>query len=529
MRPGRTLLALAAVAAGLAIGIPLLSNSLHKLSAQGWFDPNATKGGLIQPATPTPRTTPVPGLLGPPTPTPDPAGKPARTPAHAHPANGHERSTRPGSQPRPGSGPAAARRQPPAGARPNLTTNRPSTRTGPISHSHRSSGSHFGDTGALLAAGLEILAGIALVGVVAVALLVRRTRRRSRREYGLYELYLSTHDQAKGQDVEDMVESIANIVRAWPAERVRHGQPYLALELICGGAPRTDGDQELEWSINVRCEPRTVAALDGAISAAYPDVRLGRAHGEQPRPRGGALGGPGYLMRFRKERSFVYSLIADGEEQASSPLEQIARAQIAAGAPSIVRFQLTPTPSSFEELARRLYRRHENKLVRQERWGLPKGGLSSTFNRAEMRAAERTQNRSLFWLETVVAADSREVCKTVAAAVQSRRGENRLHRRWMIIRQRLYRRRFPRALGPLIPSFRTLVSAAEVAHLLELPSARMKGVPVRRVTIPRIPAPPEVGRGRRTRTHIHTPADRSTNGRTPGPADRAVLKGERHT
>jgi hypothetical protein len=116
-----------------------------------------------------------------------------------------------------------------------------------------------------------------------------------------------------------------------------------------------------------------------------------------------------------------------------------------------------------------------------------------------MRAAERTQNRSLFWLETAIAADSREVCKAIAAAVQSRRGENRLHRRWMIVRQKLYRRRFPRALGPLTPSFRCLVSAAEVAHLLELPSARMKGVPVRRVAIPRIPAPPQVVRGSRAR------------------------------
>ena len=150
--------------------------------------------------------------------------------------------------------------------------------------------------------------------------------------------------------------------------------------------------------------------------------------------------------------------------------------------------------------------------MRQERWGLPEGGLTSTFNRAEMRAAERTQNRSLFWLETVVAADTAEACKTVAAAVQSRRGENRLHRRWMIVRQGLYRRRFPRALGPLIPSFRTLVSAAEVAHLLELPSARMKGVPVRRVTIPRIPAPPEIVRGT-----LPTPAE-------PGAAPTARVK-----
>jgi hypothetical protein len=360
--------------------------------------------------------------------------------------------------------------------------------------------------GTLTVVGLELLGGVGLLLIAGAILFIRRTRRRRTREYALFELHLSTHDQAKSQDLEDMVESIANIVRAWPAERARHGQPHFALELICSTVEDPGVGREMEWSINIRCEPRSVVALDGAISAAYPDTRLGRVHGEQPRPRAGRLREPGYVMRFRKERSFVYSLIADGEQEASSPLEQIARAQIAQDAPSIVRFQLTPTPSFFEELARRLYRRHENKLVRQERWGLPEGGLWSTFNRAEMRSAERTQNRSLFWLEAMVAADGRDVCKAIAAAVQSRRGENRLHRRWMIIRHDLYRRRFPDALGPLLPSFRCLVSAAEVAHLLELPSARMKGVPVRRVTIPRIPAPPEVTRGARS-----TPAG-STNG-----------------
>jgi hypothetical protein len=33
--------------------------------------------------------------------------------------------------------------------------------------------------------------------------------------YSLFELYLSTHDHAKPHYVLDMVESIANIVRAW--------------------------------------------------------------------------------------------------------------------------------------------------------------------------------------------------------------------------------------------------------------------------------------------------------------------------
>jgi len=375
-----------------------------------------------------------------------------------------------------------------------------------------SHGSQGGSLRVLKLIGVEIAVGLGLIVVAALGLTARRARRRRTRTYALYELHLSTHDQAKGQDLEDMVEAIANIVRAWPVHRARNGQPYVALELICSAIEAPAGRTEMEWSINIRCEPRTVTALDGAISATYPDVRLGRIHGEQPLPRPGVLRKPGYLMRFRKERSFVYSLIADVEREASAPLEQIARAQVAQEAPSVVRFQLTPTLTYFEELARRLYRRHENKLVRQERWGLPEGGLWSTFNRAEMRSAERTQNRSLFWLETVVAADSAEVCKAVAAAVQSRRGENRLHRRWMVVSEGLYRRRFPRALGPLIPSFRCLVSAAEVAHLLALPSARMKGVPVRRVPLPRIPAPPETVRGGRTRS-IATTASIAANGR----------------
>ena len=75
-----------------------------------------------------------------------------------------------------------------------------------------------------------------------------------------------------------MVESIANIVRAWPAERIRNGQPYLALELICGVAPANGGPLEMEWSINIRCEPQSASALDGAISATYPTS-------PRPRPR----------------------------------------------------------------------------------------------------------------------------------------------------------------------------------------------------------------------------------------------------
>ena len=126
--------------------------------------------------------------------------------------------------------------------------------------------------------------------------------------------------------------------------------PYVALELICGEGQQAAARDGVVDQRPLRAE--SVSALDAAISAAYPDVRLGRVHAEQPaanrRAARARLPDP-----VSQGTQLVYSLIAAGEQLASSPLEQIARAQIAVGAPSIVRFQLTPTPSFFEELARR--------------------------------------------------------------------------------------------------------------------------------------------------------------------------------
>ncbi|HTX09790.1 MAG TPA: hypothetical protein VMA77_17945 [Solirubrobacteraceae bacterium] len=464
MSAGRTFAALAVIAAAMLAAGLLISRAARTLRNDGLF--NSTTPGLLQPGPAPPhrvrhRATPLR----------PPAVRLRRAATHARPARSH------------------------APAPVKLAAQRSSAK--------RSGGLlGLGNLKMVLVAAVEIATGVALIGLLLLLLVLRRARRRRRRHYELYELRLSTHDQAKPQDLEDMVESIANIIRAFPAERIRDGQPYVALELICG-----QGEQGTEWSVNVRCEPSSVRALDAAISATYPDVRIGRQHADPSRPRNGVLRAPGCVMRFRKRRSFVYPLLAAGEELASPPLEQIARAQVELGEPSIVRFQLTPTAAFFEDYARRALRRHEQRLARREHSTPRPGGLSSTLDRSEMQNAGRTQNRSLFWLETVIAADTTNACKTIAAAVQSRRGENRLHRRIMIFRQRLYRRRFALALGPLIPSMRCLVSAAEVAHLLELPTARMKGVPVRRTALPRIPAPPNIRRAVRARENPPTLRD----------------------
>ena len=334
-------------------------------------------------------------------------------------------------------------------------------------------------------------AGILGAAGLAIFLARRRLKHRKARDYCLYEIKLSMHDQAKGQDLEDMVEAIGNTIRNFPEYRIRDGQPFIAFEMHYGPA-----DHGMEWTLAVRCKSDVIAAIDGAIAAAYPDVRVGRSHADEPLPLNGSLPVPGHVLRYRKSRPFVYALTTTGDEEASAPIEAIAQAQVALGTPSSVRIQLTPAPASIETYARWRFKRHEDKLVRSESWGVTEAGLRGSLNQQEMREAKRTQNKSMFWLELQVAAATREDANRVGAAVQARRGDNVLHRRWMVMREERYRARFPTADPPLwpTPSMRCLVSSAEIAHLLELPSARMKTVPVRRTALPRLPAPPNVVR-----------------------------------
>jgi len=211
---------------------------------------------------------------------------------------------------------------------------------------------------------------------------------------------------------------------------------------------------------------------------------------------------PGTVVRYRKARSFVLPLtVREPDEDASPAMEAIAQTQVMVGVASVVRIQVIPTDQHFEGWARGRFRSHENRLARNER-GLSErqAGLRSAVNTAEMAdSATHTQNAGLLWFEIQVAADTADNADRIASAVTGRRGENRLYRRRMFLRHDLYRRRFPNAVPPLLPTFgwrrfNSLMSSAELAPMLALPGARMKAVPVRRLTIPRLPPPPEVPR-----------------------------------
>jgi hypothetical protein len=337
----------------------------------------------------------------------------------------------------------------------------------------------------LLLCSASALAELLMLARWSIRVVRERLENRLTREYGLYEIRLSLHDEAREQDTIDMVESLLHAVREFPEDRAREGQPFIAFEAHLG--PGVTG--ELEWLLCVRCERSLAATVDGIIAAAYPDVRLGYDFAGPPRELAGTIPLPGHVLRFRKARSFIYPIVGEVQDGAARPLEAIAQAQAAVGVPSCLRVQLTPCALTLERYARQRLRAHESTLLTSERQAL------GSLDRAELTAASATQDHAWCWLELQVACDSRENANRIAAAVLGRRAENRLQRRWMIARENLYRRRFPTAYPPLLPSLalRTLASSSEVARLLVLPTARLRNVPVRRLAMPRMPAPPELG------------------------------------
>ena len=304
------------------------------------------------------------------------------------------------------------------------------------------------------------------------------------------------HDDAKPGDLEDMVEAIGAAVRKRYNDRVSHGQPFVALELW-----HRPSEVGMQSTLCLVCEAQMARTLEGIIAGAYPDVRLGRTFEEEPHPISAELGEPRYVMRFRKRRPFIYPLgnPAPGAVQRhgkGTPLiEAIAMTQTALATESLVRFQIMPATEQLEDRARRRLEEHERRHHGHHHHG---GRGTTILDQAEMRSAVEIRHRSMFYLEVQVGSSDWETCNRIAASLVARRGENHLHRRYMVIRQRMYCRRFPRAYPPLFPplSMRSLVSGVELAHLLELPSARLKGVPIRRLTIPRMPAPPNAGRAR---------------------------------
>ena len=178
-----------------------------------------------------------------------------------------------------------------------------------------------------------LLVGLAITWTGAIAFAAsglaltvrRRFANRLRRHYERYPLNLTMHDEAKAKDLDDMIEAIANAIRPPLQRRWRDGQPFIAIELIY-----VEAEHGLEWMLCLLCEREVAATLEGIIAQAYPDVWLGRRFDEQQAAVDATLPVPGYVLRLRKRRDYLYPLsrpierTATREGKPSSPLEGIA-------------------------------------------------------------------------------------------------------------------------------------------------------------------------------------------------------------
>ena len=139
-----------------------------------------------------------------------------------------------------------------------------------------------------------------------------------------------------------MMEAIANVVRAFPADRARSGQPFVAFELLHGAGP----SGALEWSLGVRCEPRARGR-----ARRRDQRRLPRRAPRPPARRDARNRAPGTSASRRTSCASASSAASSTRSwppATSSPRRRWRRSRTPRsplGAPSVVRFQLTPAPA----------------------------------------------------------------------------------------------------------------------------------------------------------------------------------------
>ena len=257
----------------------------------------------------------------------------------------------------------------------------------------------------------------------------------------------------------------------------------------------------------VLCEPTTLEPALAALRRAYPNltVRCDLETGEPLRyeaPRFEAA----HVLRVRKARDWVLPVGgasgSSDHSNARSVMATVIRQQQKVGNDglvSCVRWCLLPADESVDSLAARRLRRlaesteHQNSAVSADVIEAQRSGggalcfveLQSAVQRAPGSQAGRY-------------GDLQAVCRLLVSPALSMRGVNTFVERQMVIRQKLYRRRWARATPPVLPdqTGATLWFSGELGLFIELPSLGSEhDLPLARNTVPHLPAPAALPRG----------------------------------
>ena len=355
-----------------------------------------------------------------------------------------------------------------------------------------------------------------------VAIVVARLRARKQRDMARYELVLGQADEATHDEVAAAAEALVQALRSTLVERVAGGQPWLAIE--SWHVPPTTAGETGNALLMILCEPAMLESALAALRRAYPNltVRCASETGEPVRYDAPRFE-PAHVLRVRKARDWALpvggSSGSSDHSNARSVMATVIRQQQKAGAEglvSCVRWCLLPADESVDALAARRLRRlaqsteHQNSAVSADVVEAQRSGGGALCFVELQSAIQRPHGRDVGRYGDLQAA-----CRLLVSPALSMRGVNTFVERQMVIRQKLYRRRWARATPPVLPdqTGATLWFTGELGLFIELPSLGSEhDLPVARNTVPHLPAPAALPRGQHRGLPLPPSADEHARG-----------------
>lgn len=323
-----------------------------------------------------------------------------------------------------------------------------------------------GGSEAAESAGRFVVRALVVVAVVLLAfpavLTIPRWRARRRRRYGLWRVIPHRGQLASAASMTTTCEEIhAVLSERWWRWAV-HGDPAFSVGVANLPDPNTGA---IRPELVLMCLGAHREEIEAALRNSYPDIRLERLKlGMELR----------YIMVLKRWRSFAKGrlptpvVVADGEEaQREMTIDRVVGAMVQDQRSAIVLYTLRPARGLFERFAHAELRHFEEKRI-----GEIGGETSSTRSRVTQEelegAAEGIAHRPLFFGDLRIAAENRVVAEHLAKVIQgaTRRGENKLVRRWVRVRRRIYQRRIAHGQPNPLPGFlRSVYSSAELPGL----------------------------------------------------------------
>jgi hypothetical protein len=381
----------------------------------------------------------------------------------------------------------------------HAAANKPPLLASQVLKSARNGESTLGQVAHVALGALEY--GLLFALMAGIVLCVTRGKARHSRVMRRYRLELYRNDTATPEQVRAFFQSVGGMFTQRWYSRLVFGQPWFGLEGYCFDQAGGEGQSVRTCEMMIVAPKRLWASLDGAIAAAYPDVRIGYSFNAAQEDAEAGLDPERvfvppswyrHVLRLKKKRNVTQAIAVPVERYTQPVIDQLfSTAMSMSGTPVGFQFSITPMFGLFERIARWMYRQREREEERHAQLVDSDPGLRSGLVQQEFRGGLDVQHQMLFHVDARVFSASLGAAQTIAGLLAGgTSSENRLMVRQPLPLRWLYRRRLPDARPKLAVSWlRCVYSASEMSGLWQLPTTRQKNLRVRRSNLPRAPAP----------------------------------------